>query len=234
MYAMNAYISPNYKGLFMKLRIVGWTHYEDFEVETAEPSYAATNVVIEEIKKKRYSFSGWAHQEMMRGAPVFNDGKKRLFSARTFGGLMAVAHGYTGTMDYALYAFHGGEEEMPPSCEEFNPDTFTPETDLNEEFVVEVSEEVLQKTIETGAYVCEECIALKYVDTGDTLTLKCGEKVYSKKVIDAWAEKDLTEDERLALYMHEEGAEEKWQNAKKRLTVCVEGYKRPVFEGFGK
>ena len=135
----------------MKYRIVGWTHYEDFETEAAEPSYAATNVVIEEIKRKRYSFSGWAHQEMLRGAPVFNDGKKRLFSARTFGGLMAIAHGYTGSMDYALYAFQGeGEEEMPPSSAGFNPDTFIPERDLNEEFVVEVSEETLKKTMETG------------------------------------------------------------------------------------
>ena len=36
----------------MKYRIVGWTHYEDFETETADASYAATNVVIDEIKKK--------------------------------------------------------------------------------------------------------------------------------------------------------------------------------------
>ena len=219
----------------MKYRIVGWTHYEDFETEAAEPSYAATNVVIEEIKRKRYSFSGWAHQEMLRGAPVFNDGKKRLFSARTFGGLMAVAHGYTGSMDYALYAFQSeGEEEMPPSSESFNPDTFAPETDLNEEFVIEVSQETLKKTMETGAYVCEECEQLKYVDAGDTLTLKCGGMTYSKKVIDVWAEKDFSEEDRIDLYMHKEGAEEKWRNAKKLLTVCVEGYQKPVFKGFGK
>lgn len=219
----------------MKYRIVGWTHYEDFETETADASYAATNVVIDEIKKKGYFFSGWAHQEMLRGAPVFNDGKKRLFSARTFGGLMAIAHGYTGSMDYALYAFQSeGQEDMPPSSESFNPDTFAPETDLNEEFVIEVSEETLKKTKATGAYVCEECEGLKYIDVGDTLTLKCGETTYSKKVIDAWAEKDLTEEDRIDLYMHKEGAEEKWRNAKKLLTVCVEGYQKPVFRGFDK
>ena len=218
----------------MKYRIVGWTYYENFEVEAEDASYAATNVVMDEIKKKGYCFSGWAHQEMMRGVPVFNDGKKRLFSARTFGGVMANAHGYDGPMDYSLFAFQLKKESMPPSAEEFFEYKFTPETDLNEEFVIEVSEEVLQKVMETGAYVCEECEQLKYVDAGDTLTLKCGEKTHSKKVIDAWAEKDLTEDDRIALYMHEEGAEEKWRNAKKRLTVCVEGYKKPVFEGFEK
>ncbi len=218
----------------MKYRIVGWTYYENDDVETEEASYAAGNVVIDEIKKKGYCFSGWAHQEMLRGAPVFNDGKKRLFSARTFGGLMANAHGYNGPMDYSLFAMRLNKESMPPYAEEFSKVGFTPETDLNEEFIVEASEEILQKAMETGAYVCEECEVLKYVDVGDTLTLKCGEKTYSKKVIDAWAEKDLTEEDRMALYMHEEGAEEKWRNAKKRLTVCLEGYKKPVFEGFGK
>ena len=121
---------------------------------------------------------------------------------------------------------------MPPQRATFSADTFTPEGDLNEEFVIEVSEEVLRKAMETGTYVCEECEQLKFVDQGDMLTLKCGERIYSKKVIDAWAEKDVTEEDRIALYMHEEGAEEKWRNAKKRLTVCIEGYKKPVFQGF--
>ncbi|MBP3423127.1 MAG: hypothetical protein J6K86_05110 [Clostridia bacterium] len=221
----------------MKHRIVGWTEYDDFMVETEEASYAATNVVIDEIKKKGYKFSGWAHQELSNGAPVFNDGKKRIFSARTFGGLMAAAHGYNGPMDYSLFAFQFADvkyEKTPPSSEGFTPYSFTPETNLNEEFIVEVSEEVFAKTVETGAFVCEEREELRYIDEGDTLTLRCGEKIYSKKVIDAWAEKDLTEDERMALYMHEEGAEEKWRNAKKKLTVCVEGYKKPVFKGFEK
>ena len=216
----------------MRYRIVGWTYYDDFEIETLDASYAATNVVMDEIKKKGYCFSGWAHQELANGAPVFNDGKKRLFSARTFGGLMANAHGYTGAMDYSLFSMQLKEEKMPPQRATFSADTFTPETDLNEEYVIEVSEEVLQKAIETGTYVCEECEQLKFVDQGDMLTLKCGERIYSKKVIDAWAEKDVTEEDRIALYMHEEGAEEKWRNAKKRLTVCIEGYKKPVFQGF--
>ena len=217
----------------MKLRIVGWTEYEDYLVPTADASYAAGNVVIDEIKEKGYCFSGWAHQELTRGAPVFNDGKKRLFSARTFGGLMANAHGYNGPMDYSLFAFQLREEKMPPRAESFSS-RFVPETDLNEEFTVEVNEETFEKVISTGKYVCEECEMLRYIDVGDTLTLKCGEKTYSKKVIDAWAEKDLTEDDRMALYMHEEGAKEKWQNAKKLLNVCIEGYQKPVFKGFGK
>lgn len=221
----------------MKYRIVGWTEYDDCTVEAEDASYAATNVVIDEIKKKGYFFSGWAHQELSNGAPVFNDGKKRLFSARTFGGVMANAHGYNGPMDYSLFAFHFADlkqEKTPPSAERFRSYAFTPETDLCEEFTVEVSEEVLEKVKETGTFVCEECVALRYIDAGDTLTLRCGEKSYSKKVIDAWAEKDLSEEDRLALYSHEEGADEKWRNAKKLLTVCVEGYKKPVFTGFGK
>ena len=228
MYATNAYL------LAMKLRIVGWTEYEDYDVETASASYAATNVVINEIKAKGYCFSGWAHQEMSRGAPVFNDGKKRLFSARSFGGLMAAAHGYTGVMDYSLFAFQLKKEEMPPSSERFSRYSFKAETDLNEEFIVEVDEETFEKTVSTGKFVCEEKEELYYIDAGDTLTLKCGDKIYSKKVIDAWAEKDITEDDRLALYMHEESAKEKWKNAKKNLIVCVEGYKKPTFAGFGK
>ncbi len=218
----------------MKWRIVGWTEYDDCFVECEDASYAATNVVIDEIKKKGYCFSGWAHQEMTNGAPVFNDGKKRLFSARTFGGLMANAHGYNGPMDYSLFAFQMKKEELPPRIASFRGESFVPETELCEEFTIEVDEKTLETAMTEGKYVCEECDALRYIDEGDTLTLKCGEKSYSKKVIDAWAEKELTEDDRLALYMHEEGAEEKWRNAKKRLIVCIEGYKKPVFTGFGK
>ena len=109
---------------------------------------------------------------------------------------------------------------------------FTEREEATERFWEEQG--IFAKTVETGAFVCEEREELRYIDEGDTLTLRYGEKTYSKKVIDAWAEKDLTEDERMALYMHEEGAEEKWRNAKKKLTVGVEGYKKPVFKGFEK
>lgn len=219
----------------MKYRVVGWTEYDDYMVEDGDASYAATNVIIDEIKKQGYLFSGWAHQELRNGAPVLNDGKKRTYSQRTFGGIMAVAHGYTGTMDYAKFAFAFRSmeaEKTPPSEKAYNPYSFKPETDLNEEFVIEVSEEVFERALATAQYKDEERAELRYIDEGDTLTLKCGDRTYSKKVTDVWSEKDVTEEDRLALYRHEEGAEEKFVNAKTLLFVCLEGYKKPVFTGF--
>ena len=35
----------------MKYRVVGWTEYDDYMVEDGDASYAATNVIIDEIKK---------------------------------------------------------------------------------------------------------------------------------------------------------------------------------------
>ena len=158
-----------------------------------------------------------------------------LMYPETFGGIMAVARGYTGTMDYAKFAFAFRSmeaEKTPPSEKAYNPYSFKPETDLNEEFIIEVSEEVFERALATAQYKDEERAELRYIDEGDTLTLKCGDRTYSKKVTDVWSEKDVTEEDRLALYRHEEGAEEKFVNAKTLLFVCLEGYKKPVFTGF--
>ena len=184
----------------MKYRVVGWTHYEDDSVEETECSEAALQAIIAEIQKKGYNFTGWHHQESSYCAPVLNDGKKRLFSQRGFGGVMAMAKGDFSPMGYAGYAFYYFDEEqdasmkMPTSSQGFNPILFKPETDLNEEIALEVTEEIF-KGAEGGNCVLPDCEIIRFLDVGDTLTLVCGEKKSSYLVTDLERRRDLTEEE---------------------------------------
>ena len=92
----------------MKYRVVGWTDYESDEVPETHGciGFAERNAIIDEIRKNGYLFSGWEHQESWDCVPILNDGKKRTFSQRGWGGLMAEAYGHLGSYDYAAFTFH--------------------------------------------------------------------------------------------------------------------------------
>ena len=125
----------------MTYRVVGWTHWESYEVEDSGNTigFAERNAIIDDLIKHQYNFSGYDHQEMDCCAPVLNDGKKRTYSQRGWGGVMAEAHGMTEPMDYAAFSFGSGQGSCYP-CDEFDPAEFEPEDDLNEEITLEVSE----------------------------------------------------------------------------------------------
>lgn len=217
----------------MKYKVIGWTDYDDifYDVETGHSSDAATQAIIDDIIAHKYSFSGYDHQESACCVPVLNDGKKRLYTQRGFGGLMAEAHGYRGSMDYALFSYTAldarvkkSRRGMPSLKLQFDPENFTPE-DITEDYTIEVSEEIYKQAIEIGKIIIDDTPYIRFMDQGDRVTLVCGENSVTYTVQCAVKDKDLTEDDMVNLYMKAEGAEEKWQNAKIIATIRFDHYK---------
>lgn len=211
----------------MKLRVVGWTDYED-RIEEGTPSWAARNVIIDDIKAHGYVFSGWSHQEGFPCVPVLNNGKMYCFSQRGWGGVMAEAHGYYGRMDYAKFAFGWDRANEIRPKEIFNKYNFTPERDLNERFELQVSQVSWDNAHSEHTIKLDDLIELRYLDVGDTLALVCGEQTAEFAVADVDRTRDLTEDELVeietAYYDNEnpeasKRAEEKYNNAKIVIVV---------------
>jgi hypothetical protein len=175
----------------VKYRVVGWTDYDGFDVEESKGciGFAERNAIIDEIRKKGYLFSGWDHQETWNCVPVLNDGKKRCYSQRGWGGVMAEAYGHMGNYDYASFTFR--ESINPSACvlpsffdDRFEPEDFTPEEDLNEHFEIAVDEGIWKRAMQKNPFFLDDLDALRFIDTGDTVTLRCGEKSKTFEVTD--------------------------------------------------
>ena len=121
----------------MKLKVIGWTYYGT-QLPQGKLGWAARNAIIDDIKEHGYLFSGWAHQEGNFCAPVLNDGKIYRFSQRGWGGVMAEAHGYTGRMDYTLFAFAGDRKKEIRPDGGYDQRKFEPQGSLNERFELSV------------------------------------------------------------------------------------------------
>ena len=78
----------------MKYKVIGWTYYDNEEIlsQRGTIGFAERNAIIDEIRKHKYLFTGYDHQEGYNTVPILNDGRARLFSQRGFGGLMAEAY----------------------------------------------------------------------------------------------------------------------------------------------
>ncbi len=85
----------------MALKVLGWASYSDHSYPAGEYSEEVRSVVLLDVKRNGYLFTGLDHQEGIGCAPVLNDGKIYRFSQRGWGELMATAH---SSCDYALYA----------------------------------------------------------------------------------------------------------------------------------
>lgn len=77
------------------MKIVKWDmfdtrKYDDFENQ--EERETAIRILVDDIRKNRYHFSGYYHQNGESGAPVFDNGKQLQFSLRGWGGVMAEAY----------------------------------------------------------------------------------------------------------------------------------------------
>lgn len=214
----------------MKLRVVGWTWYED-DFEQGERGWAARHAIIDDIKEHGYMFSGWSHQVCDGCAPILNDGKIYCYSQRGWGSIMAEAYGYTDRMDYVRFAFMiEPEEEIHPQ-QEFDEDEFTLEFDLNERFELEVSQDVFTAAESQCEIKLENLPELRYLDVGDTLALSCGNKSAEYAVVDVDRDRDLTEDRLLELEIamydikntkRKKRAEEEFNNAKIVMIIKLE------------
>ena len=201
----------------MKWRVVGWTYY-DSSLQEGDWSWAVHNAIVDDVKKNGYLFSGFSHQEGYNCVPVLNDGKARRFTQRSWGGIIAEARGYTGGMDYVKFAFMmERDKEIRPQIE-FDENSFTPETDLNESFVIEVSQNDFDGAVRGGIKL-DDLIELRYLDVGDTLVLRCGEQTAQYVVAKLEREKDLTEDELLdwEMKMHDFSNDKKRKQAQKEF-----------------
>ncbi len=95
----------------MKLKVIGWINDTDYRFEDADASFAVLAAIEDDIRKNKWMFTGWDHQERDNGVPVLNNGKAYRFSQRGWGGVMADAYGCEGSFDYARFAFNYGAIE---------------------------------------------------------------------------------------------------------------------------
>lgn len=165
----------------MKYKVIGWTYYEDSEVLDSGNTigFAERNAIIDEIRKHKYLFTGWHHQESWDGVvPILNDGRKRCFSQRGWGGVMAEAYGEMGDFDYARYAFydHSDSGEFKFAPEDYDESLI--EAVENEHFEVEISNELFEIAKTSNPFYLEDIDELRYIDANDMITIKCnGEKL---------------------------------------------------------
>ncbi|MBQ7761467.1 MAG: hypothetical protein IJ400_05360 [Clostridia bacterium] len=164
----------------MKVRVVGWTHYGDSRFENDGITYAEMEAIVDDIKENGYMFTGMHHQGCKYCVPVLNDGKKRVFSERGFGKIMARGHDVFTSGGYVDYAFNWGysdEELKMPGEEREIKEVFEPETDLNEEFEFEATEEQFNTAQSTLTLEFPNEHKYRYMSGGDDLTMKCGDRV---------------------------------------------------------
>ena len=165
----------------MKYKVIGWTYYEDDAVLDKEGTigFAERNAIIDEIRKHKYLFSGWHHQESWYGVvPILNDGKKRCFSQRGWGSVMAEAYGYMGDYDYSSFTFYQSidDKNLRFAPDDFDLDDFVPENIENEDFKVEVSEALFEIAKTSNPFYLEDIDELRYLEANDTITLTCNGK----------------------------------------------------------
>lgn len=189
----------------MKYRVVGWTYYDDPDVKAAECDEAAYWAIVRDIREQGYDFTGWDHQELCDGAPVLNDGCKRLFSQREFGQIMAYAHGDFSRMGYARYAFQDffgrKDSRMPPSERSYDPDGFTPEHDLNEQLTYAIDRARFDAARADGAIELPiDEPTLQAIGGGDTLTLTCEGACATYRVLQVHRGPDLSEEEQMEIF----------------------------------
>ena len=211
----------------MKLRVVGWTYYDD-DWQPGTHGWAARYAIIDEIKKNGYLFSGMSHQKGDNCAPVLNDGKIYCYSHRGWGGIMAEAHGYNGRMDYAKFAFDADPDKAVLPQERIDEDAFTLELNLNERFELEVSPSDFGCACKEHSIILDDIPKLRYLDNGDTLSLLCGDKRADFTVLDVERKRDFTEEKlfelECAFYDFSDSeklrrAEEEFNSAKIVMTV---------------
>lgn len=164
----------------MKYKVIGWTYYENEEFEPVYCSEAGMEAIIDDIREHGYEFSGRNHQGHDSGAPVLNDGKKRCFTQRAFGRLMARAHGDYSYYGYCSYDFAYWDMNERKMAENDDRDLYFKsdieglvEDNLQEELVFESTKEQMKRVMDTGELTFPYKHSLRYLDKGDTLILKC-------------------------------------------------------------
>lgn len=211
----------------MKYKVIGWDNYDTSDWQDGDASDAVIEAICDDIKQNGYEFSGFYHQEGWAGAPVLNDGLRYCFSQRGWGGVMAQAHGYTGFMDYAIYAFATGEEGKTPEGN-IDESLIVSRESLYETYSVKVSPEDFAKADSENTLVIVDDEKYRFLDQGDCLNIVVQDTTYSRKVTSVSRRRDLTDDEIYFLQSHNpyedserEKAKKIWDDAKTFLTIGI-------------
>ena len=169
----------------MKYKVVGWTYFEDEDYPEEECSEACALAIIDDIREHGYEFTGYGHQNYLDGTPVLSDGKRRCFTERGWGRIMARAHGMMGVYDYSRYAFSmcmSYKDEKTPLYREFSESDILKPEEMNEVYTVSVSENEFQRAAREKCLDVYENDYLRYIDIGDTVILECDGKSREYKV----------------------------------------------------
>ncbi len=168
----------------MKYRVIGWTDYDNDLFQDGELSDAVMYAISDDIRENGYFFSGFDHQERLYGAPVLNDGKRRTFSQRGFGAVMAMAYDTEGDYAYSLYAFAVKPEmcRMPSIEAEVG---YKPDCDLTEDFEIELGVAEYEVAKDSHEITFEDIDYFRMIDRGDRLHLLVGGERHRYNVISA-------------------------------------------------
>ena len=171
----------------MKVRVIGWTNYSDPRFESDGVTYAEFEAIADDIRENGYMFTGMHHQGYKYCVPVLNDGRKRTFSERGFGKIMARGHDVYRSGGYVDYAFNWGysaEELKMPGKEREIPDGYVPDNpeDLYEEFEIEVSEADFERARSDLALTFPHEKKYRRMSGGDYLVVKCGQSVANYRI----------------------------------------------------
>ena len=77
------------------MKVVKWTEWSDEhfdDIESKEELDAMADAVVEELRKTKYHFDGYYHQNGDYGVPVLDNGKYFQASRRAWGEVMAMAY----------------------------------------------------------------------------------------------------------------------------------------------
>ena len=191
----------------MKYKVIGWTDYEDERYDNEPLTFASRHAIVDCIKAHGYRFSGWEHQESLYGCPVLNDGKKRTCTQRGFGSIMAEAHN-EGAGGYARYLVMMDKSCLVVPERGVDKAKIENKDSLVQSYSLVVSDEVYARTIETLTLEIDDLIELRYIDTGDTLSLSAIDKQDEFLVVSVDRAKKLTDEQRLYVRLPKYTADE--------------------------
>lgn len=178
----------------MKLKVIGWTYYEDNSYETQEVTWATRNAVKEEIIKHKYLFTGYHHQEYDHCVPVLNNGKKVIFSQRGFGGVMAEAYNYNKVYDYSLFAYplNPNDKNYILPKKDVDESLICDEKDLIEIYQIELDFEEYAKADVEEVLVLKDSKEYEFLEVGDIVELRSGEHQSNYNVVSIERKKDVS------------------------------------------
>ena len=198
----------------MKIKVIGWTYYDDDTYEEGDVTYAAYHAIVDDVKENKYTFTGWDHQESSDCAPILSDGKIRRFTQRGWGGLMAEANGLSGRYAYSTYAFNWLDDDddttVRPKGAAIDPKDILTDEEMSEHYTVKVRSDALARAEKSGKIKLNDLPEYRYISSGDTITLTSNAGDVTFRITAAGREKKLPKrDIDNYLYMTYLGSDEK-------------------------